>query len=300
MTALANTPELWRDLLIEKPAGAHKYDHGAVLVWSGPPLRTGAARLAATAALRAGAGVVTLAGSKAALMVHAAHVTAIMLKQADSAADLASLLDDQRINAVILGPAMGVGGTTRDLVSAAMVAQRACVLDADALTSFAGQQTALAELIGMNTRPVVLTPHEGEFARMTGLSAQGHQAGDSHAQWRLGHAVQTAASFGATIVLKGAQTIIAAADGRAALNSNAPPWLATAGSGDVLAGIIGGLLAQGMPGFEAACAGVWLHGLAGQISGRGMIADDLAIAVSKSAAALHETGSAFATSDMTR
>jgi ADP-dependent NAD(P)H-hydrate dehydratase / NAD(P)H-hydrate epimerase len=288
MSAESNTPELWRHTFVEQAPDAHKYQRGSVLVWSGPPLATGAARLAATSALRAGAGLVTLAGAKAALMVHAAHVTAIMLKQADGPDSLAALLDDPRFNSVILGPAMGVGNITCELVAATMAAQRACVLDADALTSFAGKAQKLVDAIGSNASPVVLTPHEGEFVRLTGVQAEHANMAEDHAEWRMNHARKAAALFRATLVLKGAKTIIAAVDGRVAVNNTAPSWLATAGSGDVLSGIIGSLLAQGMPGFEAACAGVWLHGLAGRIAGRGMIADDLALAVSKAVAQLHE------------
>ncbi len=291
MTIVSNTPELWRHKLIGQAPDAHKYQRGSVLVWSGPPLATGAARLAATSALRAGAGLVTLAGAKDALMVHAAHMTAIMLKQADGPEGLALLLEDTRFNAVILGPAMGIGAVTCELVAVTMAARRACVLDADALTGFVGKAHKLADVIASNSRPVVLTPHEGEFARLTGVqSVQGHVA-QAHAEWRKDRAREAAAFFGTTVVLKGATTVIAAADGRVAVNNNAPPWLATAGSGDVLSGIIGSFLAQGMPGFEAACAGVWLHGLAGQIAGHGMIADDLALAVSKAVAKLHATAS---------
>jgi hydroxyethylthiazole kinase-like uncharacterized protein yjeF len=287
MSVTANTPKLWRHALIDPGADAHKYQHGSVLVWSGPPLATGAARLAATAALRTGAGVVTLAGERDALLVHAAHVTAIMLRQVAGPAGIAELLADPRFNAVVLGPAMGVGGTTCELVAAAMAACRACVLDADALTSFSGQAASLAQLIRTNAAPVVMTPHEGEFSALTGIPIQRGQSREGHAEWRLNKAREAASTFGATLVLKGARTVIAATNGRMAVNEDAPPWLATAGSGDVLSGIIGVFLAQGMPGFESACAGVWLHACAGRIAGRGMIADDLAIAVSKAAASLH-------------
>lgn len=287
MAAVANTPGLWRKAFIEQAPGAHKYKHGSVLVWSGPPLATGASRLAATAALRAGAGLVTLAGDKAALMVHASHVTAVMLKAADGPAGLAALLEDRRYNSIILGPAMGVGETTCALVATAMAAGRATVLDADALTSFADRGERLKALIASHARPVVLTPHEGEFARLTGKCVPNALSAADHAERRMAHAREAAAYFGATLVLKGEKTVIAAADGRVAVDGNAPGWLATAGSGDVLSGIIGSLLAQGMPGFEAACAGVWLHGLAGRIAARGMISEDLATAVSKAAAQLH-------------
>jgi ADP-dependent NAD(P)H-hydrate dehydratase / NAD(P)H-hydrate epimerase len=266
-----NTPDLWRDAMADAGLDAHKYQRGSVLVWSGPPLATGASRLAAIAALRAGAGLVTLAGQRAALMVHAAHVTAIMLRQADGADGLAELLADARYTSLVLGPAMGVGAAARELVSTAMRAGRPCVLDADALTSFAGEPSALAARIAENSAPVVVTPHEGEFARL-----MGERSGA-----RLDRGRAAAHALGATVVLKGPATVIAAADGRTAIDNNGPPWLATAGSGDVLTGIIGGLMAQGMAGFEAACASVWIHGSAARIAGQGMIADDLALAVSK-------------------
>lgn len=271
-TPSRNLPDLWRDALFHANPNAHKYQRGSVLVWSGPPLATGASRLAAIAALRAGAGVVTLAGTQAALMVQATHVTAIMLRQVDDATGLAELLEDDRYTSVVLGPAMGVGPATRELVTAAMRAKIACVLDADALTSFAGRLAELADLIAHNPKPVVITPHEGEFTRLIGKAA-----GD-----RLDRSREAARLLGATVVLKGSNTVIASADVRAAVNDIAPPWLATAGAGDVLAGIIGGLLAQGIAGFEAACAGVWIHSRAAHIAGIGMIADDLALAVSKS------------------
>jgi hydroxyethylthiazole kinase-like uncharacterized protein yjeF len=188
-----------------------------------------------------------------------------------------------------MGPAMGVGALTRDLVAVAMAAGRACVLDADALTSFTGQPEALAGLIAGNAGQVVLTPHEGEFTKLTGEQGLDVGEGRARADSRMSRALGAAASFGAVLVLKGARTVIAAPDGRIAVNGDAPPWLATAGSGDVLSGIIASFLAKGMPGFEAACAGVWLHSLAGRIAGRGMIADDLALAVSKAVAEFHET-----------
>lgn len=271
-TPQRNSPELWRAAIVERRPDAHKYQRGSVLVWSGPPLATGASRLAAIAALRAGAGVVTLAGTQAALMVHATHVTAIMLRQADDATGLAELLENGRYTAVVLGPAMGVGATTCKLVTAAMRAKIACVLDADALTSFAGKLAELSDLIAENPAPVIITPHEGEFTKLIGEAAGN----------RLDRCREAARLLGATVVLKGPNTVIAAADIRAAVNDIAPPWLATAGAGDVLAGIIGGLLAQGIAGFEAACAGVWIHSRAAHMAGIGMIADDLAVAVSNS------------------
>lgn len=269
--AWRNDPELWQARLPVEEIDTHKYRRGACLVWSGPALATGASRLSALAALRSGAGIVRLAGPRDALMVHAAHVTSIMLAEASGPAGFGALLADRRIGAVVIGPAAGVGPGTRDVVAAAMRAGRATVLDADALASFAGSAEGLAALVAENAGGVVLTPHEGEFAALFGPSGP---AGS-----KLERARAAARLTGAVIVLKGPDTVIAAPDGRAIVNGNAPPWLATAGSGDVLAGLVGGLLAQGMPPFEAASAGVWWHGAAGQDAGRGMIAEDLLAAL---------------------
>jgi ADP-dependent NAD(P)H-hydrate dehydratase / NAD(P)H-hydrate epimerase len=262
-----NTPELWQARLPPEDMETHKYRRGACLVWSGPTLGTGASRLAAVAALRAGAGIVRIAGPREALLVHAAHVTSIMLREAGDAAGFALALEDRRIGAVVVGPAAGVGPLTQEIVSAALAAGRNCVLDADALTSFAGQADTLSGKIRDRPRDVVLTPHEGEYLELFG-------PGNPEAS-KVERARDAARLTGAVVVLKGPDTVIAAPDGRAAINDNAPPWLATAGSGDVLAGLIGGLLAQGVPGFEAAAAGVWWHGAIGQHAGRGLIAEDL-------------------------
>ena len=183
--------------------------------------------------------------------------------------ELRGLLADKRLNAVVLGPGLGVGAATRDLVLTALDGERAVVLDADALTSFADEPAALFAHATAR-RPVVLTPHQGEFARLFKNVVQGSENAS-----KIDLARAAAKASGATVLLKGADTVIAAPDGRAAICENAPAWLATAGSGDVLAGMIAGLLAQGMPPFEAACAGAWLHGEAGNEAGPGLIAEDL-------------------------
>jgi len=263
----ANAPGLWLPAFPQPTPAGHKYDRGHVLVVSGPLAHTGAARMGARGALRIGAGLVTIASPPDALAVNAAHLTAIMLAPFEGASGLAHILSDKRKNAVLLGPALGVSAATRELVAAALGSGAATVLDADALTSFEGDAAALGRAIAaMPSRPVVLTPHEGEFRRLFPAIAQGS---------KLERARAAAAGSGAVVVLKGADTVIAAPDGRAAINDSSPPWLATAGAGDVLGGFVAGLLAQEMPAFAAACAAVWLHGAAAAEFGPGLIAEDL-------------------------
>jgi NAD(P)H-hydrate epimerase len=268
--ALANAPELWRSSFPRPSIEGHKYGRGHALVLSGGPTHTGAARLAAQAALRAGAGLVTVASPSDALAVNAAQLTAVMLRRCDDAADLTETLADARFNAIAMGPALGVGRRTRDLVREACAAGRALVLDADALTSFAGDDVTLASALDRGRSRAVLTPHEGEFARLFS-----EDASILDAPSKLVRACRAAARTGAVVVLKGPDTVIASADGRAAVNENGSPYLATAGSGDVLTGMVAGLLAQGMPAFEAACAAVWLHAEAGASFGPGLVATDL-------------------------
>lgn len=269
----ANRPALWQEVLPVPDAHGHKYSRGHAMVFSGGALTTGAARLAARAALRTGAGLVTVAGPFEATAVLAAALEAVMVRRCDSAADVAAHLADRRISAGLIGPGAGVGEDTRARVRALLAAGCATVLDADALTSFAGAADRLAGHIKDVDRPVVLTPHDGEYGRLLYMLER-TEPGLAGAD-RLVRARAAAAYLGACVVLKGADTVVAAPDGRAAIADNAPPWLATAGSGDVLAGIITGLLAQGMPTFEAASAAVWLHGEAGAAAGPGLIAEDL-------------------------
>jgi NAD(P)H-hydrate epimerase len=282
----ANCPALWASAYPWPRREGHKYMRGHALVLSGGPTTTGAARLSARAALRTGAGLVTLASPSGALAVNGAHLTAVMLKPCDSAADLAGILADRRKNAVVLGPGLGIGATTCALVEQALAPQgdpgagRATVLDADALMSFAGAAAKLRTLIEAAPGPVVVTPHDGEFARL--FEGEAMIEGS-----RLDRARAGAARLGAIMLLKGADTVIAEPDGRASIAGLDAPWLATAGSGDVLAGLIGGLLAQGMPAFEAASAAVHLHAAAARHIGYGLIAEDLPEALPAVLTALH-------------
>ena len=264
-----NGPDLWAGAFPRLSGLSHKYTRGHALVLSGPATKTGAARLAARGALRVGAGLVTVASPPAALAENAAHLTAIMLRPCESADDLDDLLTDERLNVVLAGPGLGTGEPTRERVAVAAAAGRGLVLDADALTSFAGQARLLAAHLADGDARAVLTPHAGEFARLfDGTAAAG--GADKVARTRA-----AAELTGAVVVLKGADTVVAAPDGRAAINDHGSPYLGTAGSGDVLGGLIAGLMAQGMDPFEAAAAGVWLHGDAGLRHGPGLIAEDI-------------------------
>ncbi|MBB1247682.1 NAD(P)H-hydrate dehydratase [Rhizobium sp. G21] len=261
-----NAPDLWTDLLADKSSAGHKYSHGSLAVFSGGAMQTGAARLSAFAGLRGGAGLVTVISPAEAASVHAAQLTAVMLKTADNVGDLEAILDDARLNAFVLGPGFGVGEQARDF--ARMVKDRRVVLDADAITSFREDPDALFSAFAGEPR-LVLTPHDGEFARLFPDLAS------DEALSKVDRALAAAARANAAVILKGADTVIASPDGRAAINTNAPPWLATAGSGDVLAGLCGALLARGLPVYEAACAAVWHHGEAGSRAGRGLTAETL-------------------------
>ena len=271
-----NVPALWRDRLPMPTLGGHKYARGHAVVVSGPIAQTGAARLAARGALRAGAGLVTVATSAAALPIHAAALTAIMTRVADDAAALAEILADPRKNAVAMGPGLGTGEATRALVRAALsriepkgdVPRRAIVLDADALTSFAERPRDLFAAIASGGHAAVLTPHDGEFAKLFGTVLDTSRP-------KLERTRAAAAASGAIVVLKGPDTVVAHPDGRASIAMSDAPWLATAGSGDVLAGMVAGLLAQGMPPFDAASAAVWMHAEAARRFGPGLISEDI-------------------------
>jgi hydroxyethylthiazole kinase-like uncharacterized protein yjeF len=270
----SNQPGLWGGAFPIPRVDGHKYSRGHAVVVSGGLSFTGAARLAARGALRAGAGLVTIASPPDALIVNATASLAVMVRKVDGAKELAAFLSDQRLNAVVLGPGGGVGEPTREMVLAALGGGRAVVLDADALTSFAEDPAPLLAALAGRSATTVLTPHEGEFARMFNKLSQVPK-GES----KLDRARAAARTTQTVVLLKGPDTVVAAPDGRAAIAENAPPWLATAGAGDVLAGFAAGLLAQGMPGFEAAAAAVWLHGEAAREVGPGLIAEDIPEAV---------------------
>ncbi|WGD31690.1 NAD(P)H-hydrate dehydratase [Ancylobacter sp. WKF20] len=265
--AYANEPELWAEGFPVPGIAGHKYTRGHLVALSGPAQATGATRLAARAALRAGAGLVTVACPHEALAIHAANLSAIMVRPVDGPEVFSRLLEDRRLGTLVIGPGAGVGEGTRALL--AVAAERRLVLDADLLTSFAGKADDLARQIA-HAPAAIATPHEGEFARLFAGCPDVLDASSKLERARAG-----AARLGAVLVLKGPDTVVASPDGRAAIASNAPPWLATAGAGDVLSGICGGLLAQGMPAFEAAAAAVWLHGEAAREAGPGLVADDL-------------------------
>ena len=268
--ASINSPSVWIRALPTPSSAGHKYSRGHAVVGSGPSFSTGAARLAARGALRAGAGLVTIASPREALAINAAASLAVMVRPVDGAVELAELLHDRRHNVVVLGPGGGVGLEMREMVLTALAGERAVVLDADALTTFADEPQTLFTAVNGRKGTTVMTPHEGEFHRL--FNTVGEIA---NAPSKLSRAREAAARSGAICLLKGADTVVSAPDGRATIIADAPSWLATAGSGDVLAGFAAGLLAQGMPGFEAASAAVWLHAQAAIAGGAGLISEDL-------------------------
>jgi len=258
-----NDPGLWAERFPWPAVDAHKHARGRLMVVSGEAWNTGAARLAARGALRIGAGVVTVLSPPNALAVNAAHLEAVMLAPFEGEFDLQTRAE--KADAVVIGPATGVGEATMRHVFALARNGAALVVDADALTSFADDPAALFSALD---RDDVLTPHPGEFERIfPGLLAVSPE--------RITAAREAARRAGAVVLLKGSDTVVAAPDGRAAVSLNGAPWLATAGAGDVLAGFIAGLIAQGMESFEAACAAAWIHAEAGATHGPGLIAEDL-------------------------
>ena len=266
-----NVPASWNQAFPIPTMEGHKYSRGHVVVVSGGIAATGAARLAARGALRAGAGLATLATPREALAVNASALTAVMVRPVDTVVEFAELLNEKRLNAYVIGPGAGVGERTESFVLTALSARRSVVLDADALTSFAGHPARLFEAIKHSQdAQVVLTPHDGEFPRLFSDISNKHPL-----RSKLERVRAAAERSGAVVLLKGPDTTVASPDGRATIAANAPPWLATAGAGDVLSGMIAGLLAQDVPAFEAASIAVWMHGEAAQEAGPGLIAEDL-------------------------
>ncbi|HTO85100.1 MAG TPA: NAD(P)H-hydrate dehydratase [Methylomirabilota bacterium] len=262
-TIFANGPSLWLHRYPWPQPADHKYRRGHLLI-AGGAVMTGAARLAARAARRIGAGLVTTACTPATHAIYAADMPGVITAPIADEAGFNELLADGRRNALLIGPGHGVGEATRRRTLAGLAAGKRCVIDADAITSFGGNPQ---ELFAAVREAALMTPHEGEFARLfPDLAA---------AAGKLERAREAARRAGMTVLLKGADTVIAAPDGRAAINGNAPPDLAAGGTGDVLAGFVAGLLAQGMPPFEAAAAAAWLHGEAASAFGPGLIAEDL-------------------------
>jgi hydroxyethylthiazole kinase-like uncharacterized protein yjeF len=276
----ANHPAWWRDCFPWPEAASHKYTRGHALI-AGGAVMTGAGRLAARAAARIGAGLVTVAAPPPALAIYAAALTGVIVQPVQGIDAFRGLLADPRRNAALIGPGTGVGPETREMTLGILAAKKRAVLDADALTVFADDPPALFAAVHAAEAPTpVLTPHEGEFARLFDRSGS-----------KLDRARRAARQSGAVVVLKGNDTVIAAPDGSAAIGEGAPPELATAGSGDVLAGMVLGLLAQGMPAFEAAAAAVWLHADTARRIGPGLVAEDLIEAMPAVLAALKASAS---------
>ena len=268
-----NGPAVWRSSFPSLDGGAHKYARGHLGVFSGPMSATGAARLAAAAGASIGAGLVTVGSPAAALGVNASQLTAVMVRGIDDAKAVGDWAGDRRMTAFVLGPGFGIGGKAREF-ALALAASR-LVLDADGITSFADRRDELFSAFAGQPTRLVLTPHAGEFGRLFPEIAADESASKVEAARR------AAAMANAAVIFKGSDTVVAAPDGRAVINANAPPWLATAGSGDVLSGMVGGLMAQGMPAFEAAAAAVWIHGEAAHLLGPGLTADELPAAVGR-------------------
>ena len=271
--AFRNAPELWNRAWPFHGAESHKFTRGAVAVVAGGIAGVGAPRLAARASLRIGAGLVTIHCDPPALAAHAARgPDALMQRPLADAGGLQTVLGDPRLKVVLAGPALGLDARARDIVAALRGSPVSAVFDADALTLLA--ESPGAATAGGVPAERVLTPHEGEFNRLFGAYPVVMDQPS-----KLDRARAAASASDAIIVYKGADTVIAAPDGRAAVNGTGSAALATAGSGDVLGGMIAGLVAQGMPAFEAACAAVWLHGRLGEALGLGLIADDLPDAI---------------------
>jgi hydroxyethylthiazole kinase-like uncharacterized protein yjeF len=261
VTLFENAPAIWSHVFPWPKPETHKHARGHVMVASGPHAHTGAARLAARAALRVGAGLATVLTPADAVAENATHLTAIMLRIVED--DAAFVAASRSAQCVVIGPAFGTGDDARRKLEAALAAPDRCgmVIDADAITLLAPLQRQLGARD-------VLTPHVGEFKRAFPGFLES-------APSRIEATRAAARRSGCVVLLKGPDTVIAAPDGRAVVNTTGTPYLATAGSGDVLAGLISGLIAQGMASLEAAAAAAWLHGRCAEAFGPGLIAEDL-------------------------
>ena len=258
-----NSPDLWLSKFPWPTAASHKHSRGRMIVVSGNAWSTGAARLAARAGLRIGAGLVTLLSSPEALAVNGAHLEAVMLQPFETEAELEAAASS--VDVAVIGPAAGVDEATVSNLFALARTGAALVVDADALTVF---RHDVSELFSVLDRDDVLTPHQGEFERLfPGLLRSSPD--------RTAATLEASKRAGSIVLLKGSDTVIAAPDGRCVVNRAGSVWLATAGTGDVLAGLIAGLIAQGMDSFDAACAAVWIHSDAAELHGPGLISEDL-------------------------
>ncbi len=278
-----NGPDLWLADFPWPRIDGHKYARGHCVVVSGPAHATGAARLAARGAMRVGAGLVSVASPPDAVAVNAASLTAIMVKPFIGASALAEMLRDERLNAVVIGPGCGTGRATQEMVAAVLTSKAAAVLDADALSAFRDEPKLMLSLL---REPAVLTPHDGEFDRVFGDLRK-------FSQTKIEAVRAAAVAAKCTVLLKGPDTVIAAPDGRTIVSCHAPPVLATAGSGDVLAGLIGGLMAQKVESYKAAAMAAWLHGEAAFRFGPGLIAEDLPELLPEVLADLRDTFDGF-------
>lgn len=261
-----NIPDLWQSKLPLKKAAKqltmHKHQHGKLMVASDAESMTGATRLAALGAARTGVGIVHLAVPEATAMVYTLTQASWIIHKNEKAETLRELLKQVKPEAVLVGPGFGLDSQIHHYIEIMLKSRIACVLDADALTAYAGQAEELGNLV---KGPLIITPHEGEFARLF-PNLKGS---------KIERAGEAAHILNGIVVLKGADTVIAAPSKLTVINDNAPWWLATAGSGDILAGMIAGFLAQGMPAFDAACAATWIHSEAANAFGPGMIAEDI-------------------------
>lgn len=259
-----NSPALWRDSFPFPSGTLHKYTRGHVLTVGGAIHSTGAARLAAMAALRIGAGLSSIACDKEALPVYAASCLAVMTKPFSTHTEFKALIHNERIHTLLIGGGCGVNDTTKQHVLEIVKGNKPCVIDADGLSCFEHDVDMFCEAIRSSDATVILTPHDGEFARLF------NDSGD-----RVSDTVEAAKLSGAVVIRKGAETVIASPEGDVIVNDDAPATLATAGSGDVLAGMVAGLVANHMEPLNAASAAVWIHGECANVYGQGLISEDL-------------------------